>query len=134
MAELFRRAGVDKTSVIRVTGRGGLATLLWLCRRGYEQVGYVRHGPCPTDRCDLLLVLEGDDAGALAETLEQGPHLRNGGVLVVQTAETGAGEGADAVDQLLGRCGFRVEEPVHGRHRDLHFARRDTALAWKRAA
>ena len=81
MTGLFRRAGVDKTSVIRVTGRGGLATVLWLCRRGYEQVGYVRHGPCPTDR-----------------------------------------------------CGFRVEEPVHGRHRDLHFARRDSALAWKRAA
>ena len=133
MAGLLRRAGVDKTSVIRVVGPGGLATLLWLCRHGYEQVGYVRHGPCPSDPCDLLVVLQDGEAGALAETLDQAPHLRDGGMLVLQTPDHDPAEGPDPVDRLLDRCGYRVELCLHGCRRELHLARRQAGVDRKAA-
>ena len=124
MAGLMRRAGVDKKSVIRVIGPNGLATLLWLCRHGYEQVGYVRQGPCPAETCDLLVVLQEGEANALATTLERGPHLRDGGILVLQTPEHGR-DAPDLVDGVLDRCGYRVEMRLHGCRRELHLARRE---------
>ena len=100
MTDLLRRSGVNRSSVIRVMGPGGLAPLLWFCRHGYEQVGYVRQGPCPADSCDLLIVMQGAETASLRQQLEQGPHLREGGVLVVQTSQPGPVARTDPVDQL----------------------------------
>jgi hypothetical protein len=131
---LLRQAGVDRTSVIRIMGPGGLATLLWFCRHDYEQVGYLGRGPCPSETCDLLIVLQGKDQ-PLDKVLQTAPALREGGMLVVQTCEPAeAGAGADPIAGLLDHYGYRQERCVHGRHRELHVARRDSARIWGRAA
>jgi len=126
LADLLRRAGVDKSSTIRVTGPAGLAALLWFCRHGYEQVGYVRGGPCPAEDGDLVLAPQTCDVGALAGILAKGPHPRAGGVLIVQTPipDSATPAGADPVHELLARCGYNVERCVRGHHRELHVARR----------
>lgn len=123
LTELLARAGVDKSSAIRVTGPGGLAALLWLCRHGYEQVGYVRCGPCPAEDGDLVLAPQTCDVDALAVILQRGPHPRAGGVLIVQTPIP-SGVGPDPVHDLLMRSGYRVERCLRGHHRELHVARR----------
>jgi len=56
LTDLLAQAGVGKDDTIRVTGPAGLAALLWFCRHGYQQVGYVSRGRGPTDDGDLLLV------------------------------------------------------------------------------
>lgn len=134
LADLLHRAGVDKSSTIRVTGHAGLAALLWLCRHGYEQVSYVRAGPCPADGSDLLLVPQTCDLRALETLLTHGPHPRDGGVLIVQTPEPAAGAGADPVHELLARSGYHIERCVHGRHRELHVARRRAVSPLRKAA
>jgi len=136
LADLLRRAGVDKSSTIRVTGPAGLAALLWFCRHGYEQVGYVRGGPCPGDDGDLVLAPQTCDVGALAGILAKGPHPRAGGVLIIQTpipedAKPGV---IDPVHELLARSGYSVERCVRGHHRELHVARRRSFSPERKAA
>jgi hypothetical protein len=125
LSELLQRAGVDKSSTIRVTGPAGLAALLWFCRHGYQQVGYVRAGPCPADDGDLVLAPQTCDVVALETILKRGPHPRAGGVLIVQTPiPEAAANGRDPVHDLLARSGYRVERCLRGHHRELHVARR----------
>ena len=136
IGDLLKRAGVDKSSVIRITGPAGLAALLWFCRHGYEQVGYVRGGPCPADDGDLVLAPQTCDVGALEAILKRGPHPRAGGVLIVQTpipqnTATGA---PDPVHDLLSRSGYRVERCLRGHHRELHVARRRDLSLERKAA
>ncbi len=133
LGEVLARAGVDKTSIIHVTGPGGLAALLWLCRHGYEQVGIVRHGRSPGEDSDLLWAPLTCDVAALAALLETGPHPRDGGVLIVQTPEPAAGT-PDPVHALLRRYGYRIERCLHGHHRELHVARRASIGRLQRAA
>jgi hypothetical protein len=126
LGDLLKRAGVDKSSTIRITGPAGLAALLWFCRHGYEQVGYVRGGPCPSEDGDLVLAPQTCGVEALETILKRGPHPRAGGVLIVQTpipndATAGA---ADPAHELLRRSGYRVERCVRGHHREFHVARR----------
>ena len=123
LSELLQRAGVGKLSNIRVTGSAGLASLLWFCRHGYEHVGYSRGGPGGDD-IDLLFVPQTCDLKALDAILSQGPHPTEGGVLIVQTPDVGGLGGVDPVHDLLARRGYRVERCLHGRHRELHVARR----------
>jgi hypothetical protein len=123
LSEILQRAGVGKLSNIRVTGSAGLASLLWFCRHGYEHVGYSRGGPGGDD-IDLLFVPQTCDLKALDAILSQGPHPTEGGVLIVQTPDVGALGGVDPVHDLLVRRGYRVERCLHGRHRELHVARR----------
>jgi hypothetical protein len=125
LADLLQGAGVDKTSKIRVTGPAGLAALLWFCRHRYEQVGFVKSGPSPSDDGDLLIVPQTCDIDALAAILQRGPHARQGGVLIVQTPEPDeTAAGPDPVHSLLRKSGYRVERCLHGHHRELHVARR----------
>jgi hypothetical protein len=133
LGEVLAGAGVDKTSTIHVTGPGGLAALLWLCRHGYEQVGLVRHGRSPGEDSDLLWAPLTCDLAALDALLETGPHPRDGGVLIVQTPEPPAGT-TDPVHTLLRRHGYRIERCLHGRHRELHVARRASIGRLQRAA
>lgn len=135
LADLLKRAGVDKSSTIRVTGPAGLAALLWFCRHGYEQVGYVRGGPCPADGGDLVLAPQTCDVAGLAGILAKGPHPRAGGVLIVQTPiPAGAPDLVDPVHELLARCGYNVERCVRGHHRELHVARRRAFSPERKAA
>jgi hypothetical protein len=135
LTDLLRRAGVDKSSTIRVTGPAGLAALLWFCRHGYDQVGYVRAGPSPADDGDLVLAPQTCDVGALAAMLSRGPHPRAGGVLIVQTPIPDvASGGVDPVHDLLFRNGYRVERCLRGHHRELHVARRRNPALERKAA
>ena len=129
-AELLRRAGLGKSSIIRVTGRAGLAALLWFCRHGYEQVGYVREGPSSSDDGDLVLAPQTCDLDALSTLLRSGPRPRAGGVLMVQTPTPQGPD--DPAQDLLSRSGYQVEGCLRGRHRELHIARRrvQAPLMW----
>jgi hypothetical protein len=132
MADLLAQAGVGPSSVIRIAGPGGLAPLLWLCRHGYDQVGYLPQGPCPADDCDLLMILHPGDAESLGHTLEKASHLKAGGVLVVQTPNPPADVVPDPLHLQLAASGYRVERCLHGAHREIHVARRQAVL--KKAA
>jgi hypothetical protein len=134
LADILTRAGVSKSSTIRVTGPAGLAALLWFCRHGYDQVGYARGGPHLADDADLVLVPQTRGLEDLERLLHQGPHPRAGGVLIVQTPEPESASGADPVHDLLARSGYRLELCLHGRHRELHVARRQASPARRMAA
>jgi hypothetical protein len=135
LTDLLECAGLNKSSTIRVTGPASLAALIWFCRHGYEQVGYVRAGPCPANDGDLVLVPQTCDMAALEAILHEGPHPRHGGVLIVQTPELAANAaGVDPVHALLAQCGYCVERCLHGRHRELHVARRRTSTPARKAA
>lgn len=123
-AELLRRAGLDRFSVIRVTGHGGLPALLWLCRHGYDQAGYLKSGrACPNEAVDGLIVGPTCDLPGLVRLLEDGPHVREGGVLILRSPLPPA-NGPDPVHGLLERYGYTVERCLHGARRELHVARR----------
>src|ERR1700742_3208372 len=79
---LLERAHVTKSSLIRVTGSSGLSALLWLCRHGYEQVGYLKPGAGPHEQPDALIVAHTCDESTLRRLLATGPHVREGGALV----------------------------------------------------
>jgi hypothetical protein len=126
LSDLLAQAGVDTSSRVHVTGPAALAALLWFCRHGYEQVGVVGAGRCPTNDCDLLLAPQTCDLAALAGLLDHGPHPRPGGVLIVQTPICAplAPNRRGPVQALLERSGYRIERSVRGHHRELHVARR----------
>ena len=59
LSTILDNAGVNAGSAVRVTGKGGLAPLIWLCRRGFDDVAYVHyHGGGPRDPADVLLILQ----------------------------------------------------------------------------
>ena len=132
--DLLRRAGVGKSSTIRITGPAGLAALLWFCRHGYDQVGYVRGGPGPAEDGDLVLAPQTCDLAGLEVLLRRGPRPRQGGVLIVQTPEPAPDDAVDPVHELFERNGYRVERCLHGHHRELHVARRTAPVRQSKAA
>ncbi len=123
LSDLLNDAGIGKGDTVRITGHGGLAALLWFCRHGYENAGYVSVGRGPSDEGDLLIVPQTCGIRDLEDILRLGPHPRQGGVLIVQTVAKLAADG-DPVRTMLGRAGYRLERHVHGRHRDVHVVRR----------
>jgi hypothetical protein len=124
LADLLHGAGLGKADTIRITGPAGLAALLWFCRHGYEQVGYVSAGRGPHEEGDLVLAPQTCSVCELEQILRDGPRPKRGGVLIVQTPLPALESGFDPVHDLLDRAGYRVERCLHGRHRELHVARR----------
>lgn len=124
---LLEAAGVTTSSAILVTGSGGISALIWLCRRGYDQVGCLRSGNgCACEQPDALLIAQICDLATLDHILRSGPHLREDGVLIFQCR----GEAQPLLASLLQRKGFQLERRLHGAHRDLIVARRrSVALA-----
>jgi hypothetical protein len=134
LTDLLNSAGLGKADTIRITGSAGLAALLWFCRHGYEQVGYISACGGSSEEGDLLLVPQTCSVGALEQLLRSGPRPKHGGVLIVQTPQPPCESGFDPVHELLTRAGYDVERCVHGRHRELHVARRRTRSEFKMAA
>src|SRR5579859_8285278 len=97
LTDLLHGAGLTKADTIRITGPAGLAALLWFCRHGYEQVGYVSAGRAPCEDGDLLLVPQTCTVDELERMLQNGPRPRQGGVLIVQTPQLAADAGRDPV-------------------------------------
>ncbi len=133
LAALLRASGVTKDSVIRITGPSGLGAVLWFCRHDYRQVGYVRPGRCRTEDGDVVFAPQRLDAEGLARLLADGPHVREGGLLVIQTAES-SGQRTQAASSLLAEAGYLVEHRLTGRHRGVYVARRQAAPHCRKAA
>jgi hypothetical protein len=87
----------------------------------------------PTTAVDLLFVPQTCRQSELARILAEGPRLRDGGVLIVQTPDLGDHR-PDPFHALLEAHGFQIERCVHGARRELHIARRTAAHPWKKAA
>jgi len=134
LISLLARARVTKSSLIRVTGSSGLSALLWLCRHGYDQVGYLKPGAGPHEQPDALIVAHTCDEATLRDLLETGPHVREGGALVFQSPLPRVlASNADPIHRLLKSHGYTVEECLHGQRRELHVARRQTHVPQTRA-
>jgi hypothetical protein len=103
---LLDSLGLSRSSVIRVTGAGGLSVLLWLCRHGFDEVGYVRSDlPCSREAVDGVLVAERCDTARVAELLARGPRLRPGGVLALRCERACAAP----IRRILASKGFEVQ-------------------------
>ena len=136
LLSLLEAAQVKTSSLIRVTGPSGLSALLWLCRHGFERVGYVKaDAACPHEQADALIVAHTCDYGALKQLLATGPHVREGGVLILRSPlpAAGADRRSDPIHRLLEMNGYVVEQCLHGRNRELHVARR-RPHEWLKAA
>jgi hypothetical protein len=121
---VLHEAGIGLNSVVRVAGRDGLGPLIWLCRRGFEDVGYVRlDAGGPREPADLLLVLHDPPPAELRALLEQHGWLKDGGVLILQTRDLRAPGGCDPIHPVLEKAGYRVERCVRRQLRELHVAR-----------
>lgn len=133
LVALLERIGVGKSSVIRVTGPSALSALLWLCRHGYQQVGYVRPGEgSPHEEPDAIVVAHTCNEIDLKRLLSVGRQVRPGGVFIFQL-RCGPEESALGVDWLLEAAGFTTEQRLYGERRALIVARRRT-LALRKAA
>ena len=124
LSQLLAEVGVRPGSNIRVTGPGSLPALLWLCRRGYDRVGCLQAGRrSPADDAEALLVAHTASGGWLADLLDRGPHVCEGGVMIVQTAHAPAAN--DSVVEAVFRAhGFIVLRRLSGAHRNVLVARR----------
>lgn len=134
LSQLLAESGVRPGSNIRVTGPGSLSALLWLCRRGYQKVGCLQAGRrSPADDAEALLVAHTATSGWLADLLDRGPHVREGGVMIVQTAHAPAAN--DGVVEAVFRAhGFNVVQRLCGVHRNVLVARRAPAADLREAA
>lgn len=129
---LLERAKVARSSLIQLTGPSGLSALLWLCRHGFERVGYVRPGAGPHEEPDALIVAHTCDEATLARLLSEGPHVRAGGVLVFQSPAPH--DPSETIDRLLESHGYAIEQRLRGHRRQLHVARRGARPALSLAA
>ena len=136
MSRILHRAGVSKDSVVRVTGPAGTTAILWLYRHGYERAAYVHaHWVASMVEAEALLIPHTCGARELANTLQDGTCLREGGVLIVQTAPDASGHGGEDVAQVLAELGYGLEHRLSDKGRDICIARRRGAGAgFKKAA
>lgn len=134
LVALLERAGVTKSSAIRVIGPHGLPALLWLCRHGYDEVGCLRHGAgVPREEeADAVLVAHTCGELELKRILPIARLVRPDGALIFQLRTTDGVEPL-AIDWLLESSGFRPEARFDGERRALVVARR-RGLALRRAA
>jgi hypothetical protein len=132
LVAFLERAGVTKSSVIRVTGPSSLSALLWLCRHGYEQVGYVRAAECAphTEEPDAIIVAHTCGELDLKRLLAAGRQVRPGGAFIFQLRSEASASG---VEWLLEQAGFSLDARLDGERRALVVARRK-AIAFSKAA
>jgi hypothetical protein len=125
LSRILRAAGVDARSAVRVTGKDGLAPLIWLCRHGFDDVAYVRQGQgAPNDPGDVLLLLHSTPPSELEQLLSERPPVREGGLLIVQTPTLPRAGGRDPIHVILERAGYAVERCILRRANEIHIARR----------
>lgn len=130
LSQLLNAAGIGPDSAIRVTGSGALSALLWLHRRGYADVGCLNAAQrVRGDEADALLAAHTASAEWLNDLLDHGPHVRQGGVVIVQTQ---SGEAGAQAALAFHRHGFELVRRLPGAHRDVLVARR--TLEFRQAA
>jgi hypothetical protein len=139
LPDIFQYAGVDRRSLIQITGPDALPALLWLCRQGYESVGYVRSGaPHPAEPIDALIIPHACTADELLSLLDGAPRVRAGGALILHTAQgTGApdsGAQNKDIETVLERFGYHVAGRFGRGAHAVSVARRGSPLAYAQAA
>jgi len=111
LARFLQQAGLTKASVIRVTGPAGLTATLWLCRHGYERAAYVHANWVGTiGTVDALVAPHACSSDELADLLQAGVCLRDGGVLVAQVPSDRLAQGGVDLAVLLDPLGYQVEQ------------------------
>jgi hypothetical protein len=134
MGRVLQRAGVAKDSVVRVTGPAGTAAILWLYRHGYERAAYVHsHWVAAMSEAEVLLVPHACGLAELADMLKDGDCLREGGLLIVQTTADRT-DGVDSLAHLLEPLGYRLEQRLCDKGRNVCVARRCSLGGFKKAA
>jgi hypothetical protein len=122
---LLNQAGAGPGSRVRVIGRDGLAPLIWLCRQGFDDVGYIcLAAGGPYEAADVLLALGGLTAHELAALPGQLRLLRDGGSLIVKTTPSGA-----PADALIDGAGLLVVRRVARHGHELRLAVKAPARA-----
>ena len=133
LSNVFEAAAIDRHSLIQLTGPDALASLLWLCRQGFENVGYVKCGqPHPAEPVDALVIPHRCTADELLTLLDGAPSVRPGGSLIFRSASGAAEE--SAIENVLQRFGYRLHRRFGDARRVLNVARRRTPLALAKAA
>jgi len=120
--------GVSRTSSIHLVGRGALASLLWLCRHGFDQVAILNGAPAPAERADLLLCLDASGAATFERLAAGMRRVRPGGTIVLR-AEGQSCTDRERARRLLRRPGFHIERRLRSGRGDVYIARRDQAPA-----
>lgn len=130
----LERAGVAKSSVIRVTGPSALSALLWLCRHDYDHVGYVRgaEGAPHEEEPDAIIVAHTCRELELKRLLTVGRQVRPGGAFIFRL-RTDPGSHPLGLEWMLRQAGFSVEQRLDGARRALIIARRAPILAQRAA-
>ena len=118
--------GVWRTSSIHLVGRGALASLLWLCRHGFDEVAILNGAPAPAERADLLLCLDASGDAMFERLAAEMPRVRPGGAVILRTDRESCAD-RDRASRLLGRSGFHLERRLRGGRRDVYIARRESA-------
>ncbi len=133
LSNVFETAGIDRQSVIQITGPDALISLLWLCRHGFDNVGYVKSGaPHPAEPVDALIIPHRCTPDELLTLLDGAPIVRPGGTLIFRSALPLV-EGP-TVEGVLERFGYHLQSHFgDGRH-GLSVARRAATLALAKAA
>lgn len=135
LARILQQAGLTKASVIRVTGPAGLTATLWLCRHGYERAAYVHANWVGTmGTVDALVAPHACSSDELADLLQAGACLRDGGVLVAQVPADRLAQGGVDLALLLDPFGYQVEQRVSDKGRDVFVARRRGSPGFRKAA
>lgn len=135
LSKILQDSGVRPDSAVRVTGKDGLAPLIWLCRHGFENVAYVRQGQgAPRDPGDVLLILHNTAPDELERLLNDRPPVRQGGLIIVRTPAPPAGARNDPVHHILERAGYAVERCIPRRTHEVHVARRRARTDDRKAA
>jgi hypothetical protein len=120
--------GIRKTSAIHLVGKGALASLLWLCRHGFDEVAMLNGGPAPSEPADLLVSLDTSGAAAFERLASDLPHVRPGGVVILSTDHRRRAD-RSRTNSLLGRHGFRIERRLQSGRREVYVARREVSAA-----
>lgn len=124
LVTLLDQVGVARSSVIRITGSSALGALLWFCRHGYEQVGYVRPGEgCPHEEPDAILVAHTCNELELKRLLAVARQVRPGGAFIFRCRLAGPSS-LLVIDWLLGQAGFTLDRRIARGARALVVARR----------
>lgn len=135
LARILRQAGALKESVIRVTGPAGLAAVLALYRQGFEKAAYVHANWVSSTRtADVFLIPHPCGHQELDELLERGDCLRDGGVLIAQTAAELPDATLEAIVMLLEGRGYGVEQRLFDKGRAVFVARRSGFGGFRKAA
>jgi hypothetical protein len=135
LTHVLTRAGVGKHSLVHVTGPSGPMAMLWLNRHGYRNALYVpvarigAAGPA-----DALLVPHCIEADELTRLLRGGECLRDGGVLIAQTAVERSATGGESIAAALAPLGLQVQCRLCDRGRNVYIARRVGVGGFKQAA